>query len=317
MLFPVLLFALPLVIFGTSNIGVMESPGDLTDPPPDFGSGNWNNLMNPHGCVVLWPTELLQIKAVVTVGTPQLDLFTDIYIIYHFNGGPSSALIGPVTSNNLVTDTLSDGTVVYRYYYSAYQHQFSQECPNDSDEPINFPYNISLRDVNGNPYPIASNLDLLKVRNINNPQGPNTPIGSSISYNGVKQLCCHNAGMGLVQNSNGNTIAKSSNPTSDLNKNNNDSYAVEFADVDHFSPTAVPNPFSETLKIEFQSLSSQVTNIQLWDINGKLVYQFDYLSTEDGIQQVQIDTDLLNAGFFFCNIKNKVSTHTLKIFKLE
>jgi Secretion system C-terminal sorting domain len=85
-----------------------------------------------------------------------------------------------------------------------------------------------------------------------------------------------------------------------------------FSDNETVSMSVYPNPFSNSFKIDFESLSTDKVIVSLYDITGRMVESknIEYLN----INNQEIGTDL-NSGVYIVNIKQGEVSKSLRIIK--
>lgn len=76
-----------------------------------------------------------------------------------------------------------------------------------------------------------------------------------------------------------------------------------------------PNPASELIYLNYESKSSDLIQITMYDISGKDVQKLD-LHTVSGIHQQQLSIENLEAGIYFIEVKNSTSSKKIKFIKL-
>ena len=80
--------------------------------------------------------------------------------------------------------------------------------------------------------------------------------------------------------------------------------------------TVSPNPTSQNLIISYALISSSLLNITVFDISGKEVIRNRTEQNQVGPNQMQIETEKLEAGIYFLNISDGVSSKKIKFIKL-
>ncbi len=330
----ILLPFLLISIFSIVGIGETKAANCVADTIPKgypILNGNWNNVMDPKGCVVLdIPGQYLKIKAIFQFATNDLSSVDDIYYQTSFDGSIPD-LDGPIEEGQLVETTLPNGSLIYVFTVDVYSNDFKDKCNNltDPTSAIPFEYEISLVDEFGDPYPIEDNLELITITTTTGEEDPQYYIdASSLSYEGSKDLCCSwessggEGGTGLIQNDpNGHQHSKSNysieetNSSDDINSNLNLGSNLQNNPLTE-QAAVFPNPFNNSLKVNFESFAEENTVIQLWDINGQLVFHQEVLSIKKEAQEILINTNNLNTGFYFCSIKNSRQSHQFKVLKL-
>ena len=325
-----------LLICMFSVFGAVESKAEALVAEDTFPKvsnvvlGNWNNLMDPRGCVLLDEDNYLKIKAVFTFAVDDLTPFPAIHFTTQFDGG-SVDFHPAITNANLVSDTLPTGDVVYVYTTEVFVSDFASTCSIDPNTPISFDYDISLVDENEDPYPLEDNPELFTFFNSTNTGIHNSgQLNPVTSYEGTKDLCCYTSSggtEGLVQNTNDHIETAKSLVTAESNEgstgtkqevpNLEGNLHSLFPISNYYYPLASPNPFSESIKIKFEVSDTGISSIDFWDINGRLVHSFKYTADNNGIQEVQVSTDHLEPGLYYCTIKNETQFHSMKVLKLN
>lgn len=79
---------------------------------------------------------------------------------------------------------------------------------------------------------------------------------------------------------------------------------------------AAPNPFSESLTLEFELLEASETIISVFDLTGKLCFQvIDEFNS--GLQTKKLDFSNLPPGTYIIQLKNQAQFGTLRVLKTE
>ena len=95
--------------------------------------------------------------------------------------------------------------------------------------------------------------------------------------------------------------------------------ALEKSNVEEISSTLdveiIPNPFSENFTIKNNQSSSSNLQIEIYDLEGKNVYQSVFTFTERKLD-LEIDTSSLKTGVYICKITSDKETITRKLIKL-
>lgn len=311
-------------------------PKDTVPPVFHFVLGNWINPMDEAGCILLGKLYNLEVRSVIYLGTNQLQNYPGIYLSTQFNGGPVNLSTEPLIAEQLEAIVLEDGNMVYKYEEVAYTGNFGDQCGLDPYSPIPFDYNISIVDENGNPYPIEQHLSLLDFGTIETPT--DNSISPVISYSGTKDLCCIGepivdpAGETTRVNPTGLRIEQVSKEDIEREGTGTMGTATTTASTGESYPEVLnrtamssgsdglnlsPNPFDAYLNIGFQASKSSLTMIQILDVNGRLIDQLEYQSVSSGIASTQLKTNHLEAGIYYCRIKNDRYTKTYKVLKMN
>lgn len=80
--------------------------------------------------------------------------------------------------------------------------------------------------------------------------------------------------------------------------------------------TIFPNPTNQHLNINYSTISESELNIAVYDISGKQVIFSDEVKNNVGPHQLQLETEKLDAGIYFLNLSNGISTKKIKFIKL-
>ncbi|MFN9581259.1 MAG: T9SS type A sorting domain-containing protein [Bacteroidota bacterium] len=78
--------------------------------------------------------------------------------------------------------------------------------------------------------------------------------------------------------------------------------------------SVIPNPFHDLTQVSIDLMQSGSVEIQLLDINGKLLQSNHYLLA-DGLQTLPVRADNLQAGIYLLKVKKADETVTLKVVK--
>jgi len=79
---------------------------------------------------------------------------------------------------------------------------------------------------------------------------------------------------------------------------------------------AHPNPFSTILYLEFETALHDAIQIELKDVEGKVVFSQRDFNTLPGINQINIPTEALKSGIYICSIYQSGGLLSKKIVKL-
>lgn len=82
---------------------------------------------------------------------------------------------------------------------------------------------------------------------------------------------------------------------------------------ENISTSVYPNPANLTTTISFNLHSNSDININITDINGKVVFSNNLSNVENGAQKISINTEEFNAGVYNVNIKTNSSNTTKKL----
>jgi hypothetical protein len=89
--------------------------------------------------------------------------------------------------------------------------------------------------------------------------------------------------------------------------------------VDHHSQivnfNVFPNPVADKLNIDINTASAQQTEINLYDVEGKIVLSKQLSGVNNSINEV-LDCSSLNQGIYFLKAKSGRATKTLRVVKL-
>lgn len=290
-----------LIVINIFSVGGATNLGPNQDPPKirNVVIGNWNNIMDPHGCVILDEDNYLKIKGVFTFAVNDLNPFQSIYYTTQFGNG-NTILYGPIQNSDLTQIVLPSGDIAYEFVVDAYTGDFASECSQNPGNPISFAYNISLTDSNGDPYPLTNNPELYTLYNSQNTEPGNIPDPLA-SYQGVKNLCCEGTNTGNDRSS--------SNESGDN--------VTEVTKTDFLKPIAYPNPFRNMVQVEFLSVPQANTMIEIRDSKGLLVYSKIFYFDSSNIQKVEIDLANFNSGLYYCRVKNSLYSDTFNLLKIQ
>ncbi len=291
-------------------------PPDTLPKIPKYVVGNWNNVMDPKGCVLLDEDNNLKIKAIITFAVDDLAPFEDMFLYSEFTG-QSLTNHGQIFSDALVPTYLPNGDLVYIYAYEVFNNKFTTECELDPENPISFDYHISVRDENGDLYPIDLYYEAIVPEAIYDPEGDGNYIIPTVVYEGNHDLCCYiseEGTEGFVSNTPASINAHIQHTT-----DNNDAGLIskEETKASILSPVLSPNPFDESVLIEFQTQETEMIMIQIWNVNGSLVRFKEYLPDTSGYQQVKLETNMLQDGLYYFTIKSNSLSETFKILKIK
>jgi flagellar hook assembly protein FlgD len=86
-----------------------------------------------------------------------------------------------------------------------------------------------------------------------------------------------------------------------------------------------PNPFKDrvdiSLKLQDNKLSKEVISLKIYNVNGQLFRQFNYLNTRQSVQMVWDGTDNFGyevpEGVYFLQLETSDRSITKKVIKLE
>jgi len=79
---------------------------------------------------------------------------------------------------------------------------------------------------------------------------------------------------------------------------------------------ANPNPFSETLNLEFESTHQGTIQIELKNVEGKVVFSLKDYQALAGINQITIPTEALKSGIYICSLYQSGGLISKKMVKL-
>ena len=79
--------------------------------------------------------------------------------------------------------------------------------------------------------------------------------------------------------------------------------------------TLSPNPTSQNLNLNYSTISESELNIDVFDISGKNVISNQSSQKHIGPHQLTLETEKLDAGIYFVNISNGISSKKIKFIK--
>lgn len=80
--------------------------------------------------------------------------------------------------------------------------------------------------------------------------------------------------------------------------------------------TASPNPFTNTINIQYKQLANSKTQLFIYNIYGNIVYQYsDPMSSISINKLIEVDIPKLVAGIYYCTIQSGESIETIKLIK--
>lgn len=80
--------------------------------------------------------------------------------------------------------------------------------------------------------------------------------------------------------------------------------------------TISPNPTSQNLNLNYSTISESELNINVFDISGKKVISDQSSQNHVGPHQLTLETETLDAGIYFVNVSNGISSKKIKFIKL-
>lgn len=80
------------------------------------------------------------------------------------------------------------------------------------------------------------------------------------------------------------------------------------------NPTVYPNPITNNGVLEFNTNSTEVTVITIYDVSGRIVLNKQHF-TNKGINKIQLETSELTNGMYFISLKNGNNKMNLKFIK--
>jgi hypothetical protein len=80
--------------------------------------------------------------------------------------------------------------------------------------------------------------------------------------------------------------------------------------------TVSPNPTSQNLNLSYSTISESQLNINVYDISGKEVMVSNNVQNYVGQHQLELETEKLDAGIYFVNVSNGISSKKIKFIKL-
>lgn len=75
-----------------------------------------------------------------------------------------------------------------------------------------------------------------------------------------------------------------------------------------------PNPVTDQLNIQFKSASSEKVQLQIVNIQGRIILQED-IKSQSGINYATISVSQLLHGLYFCRLQNGDKPETIKFLK--
>ena len=283
-------------VFAQAGGGGVGSGGNVDDPPPipppAIVSSNWINDMNSHNCVVLQDDNAtIKLFLVVTFGIPNVEGNAQpMYISADYGGNLFT--LGPILDSDIELKEIKGFGMAYQAYYPI-SFMYDVNCPYDGEGeyPFALDFTVSLTLANGDLYPVDSYPLIFPDDLLGNDEAGN-PIPLNPVYAGTKAVCCHGQ-EGAESRSAG--LSKEVLTTS----------------------IAQPNPFDDHLLVTYGLEEAAQVNIQLVDLNGRIVAEKSSYENRKGEYQTRIDTSPLHSGFYFCIVKTDLETKMLKVLKTE
>jgi len=78
--------------------------------------------------------------------------------------------------------------------------------------------------------------------------------------------------------------------------------------------TLYPNPVIDNLHISFESINAVNVQIEITDLQGRVLYQ-QTINSQYGINQAIIPVDKLSEGLYLCRLQNGNKLETIKFLK--
>jgi hypothetical protein len=103
---------------------------------------------------------------------------------------------------------------------------------------------------------------------------------------------------------------------SDIGAMQHDSYIDTMITSPNILPLLFPNPANNLVTIRCQSFSSNVVDLQLFNLNGGLILKQSKQIYTTGIQEFQIAVDMLTSGVYLYSIRNGDQISYGKLIKL-
>lgn len=224
-------------------------------------------------------------------------------------------------SGGTVTVTITGGTAGQTIYV-AIDGNAGANCTFDISATNTVPLPIELLDFNANYNEDSKNvlLDWTTISEINNDY---FTIEKSIDGENFEVV-------GIVDGAGNSSELKSYN-TLDKNPISGTSYyrlkqtdfdgKFEYSDLVPVkieevisNPTVYPNPITNNGVLEFNTNSTNVTVVTIYDVSGRIVMNNKH-TTNKGINKVQLATSELTNGMYFINIQNGNNKTNLKFIK--
>lgn len=102
----------------------------------------------------------------------------------------------------------------------------------------------------------------------------------------------------------------------DKSKNSFDTFENTIAQNAWEASTAVyPNPFTESITVQFYSSSKENLNLQLLDITGKIIYDRNHPFSEDGSYSLQFPDDERGSGLYILKINQGRRVEFLRLVR--
>ena len=75
-----------------------------------------------------------------------------------------------------------------------------------------------------------------------------------------------------------------------------------------------PNPVLDELHLNYASNNSEALRLEIFDIQGKILYQ-QLISSQNGTNNVTLDVSQLHKGLYLCRLKGSDKFETIKFIK--
>ncbi len=87
--------------------------------------------------------------------------------------------------------------------------------------------------------------------------------------------------------------------------------------IDSFAVKAYPNPFNSSVTLQITTLHSPLQSIQIYDLNGREVFQSTHFQQQAGSYRVTIDGKSLPSGTYFVRLQANGASKSQKIVLLK
>ena len=308
-----LAFSLLFFLFAFSTIVTAE---DIGGPKPPVRV-NWLNSMGCDmtgaQCVYLTdPQNTIQFVLRIRFSPAINDLSPYPIMQFYYNIG-NGQLVGytdPAKNDDIVTSTLYDGTVVNEVSY-AIDVSVNDLCTYDD----NFAYNIQYHFVDGgtlNAYPIYAYPDLFppSIFDIPQTQAEYQPITL------VKNICCFNNTNDCGGGSNYQTFSSQNKGETKNETSLNMALGVE-SHIPDERFVAYPNPFQNTIQLDYRLENAGKINVICLDANGKRMVQQVIRHESEGDYSLTFSTADWPAGIYFVRLLKGNEVQALKVMKLN
>jgi Secretion system C-terminal sorting domain len=273
---------------------------------------NWANKMGMSSdgamCVELSKEKMIYLNFHITVAVNEIDKYPPMRIKYTYETSQKtvSGMSNYVDQSMFHPYTTEEGTMVYKAMVPVY-FDCADECAISGATTEFFEFKLSFNAV----MPMAGNPETYEPYAFSKfpalwPSGLfELPKDDNELLTETKHICCPLNPESLMKDDGKMMTAANS---SKIVKSNSSQIESHLA--------ATPNPFSNDITIQYNAIKSSTSQLECYDVQGKIVKSFKVTAMHEGVQSHNLDLSESGPGIYYIRLTNGHEVFVVKVVKL-